>query len=230
MKHFIISMFDFFLPRFCPACKVKLDSSEIVVCRNCFSEIKLAEPERLMDEYIRKFAGGKIITDFISLFVFEKDKTLQHIIHALKYENRFKIGFFLGSELGKVYSNLFEDWKIDVIIPIPLHRLKQAERGFNQSSYIAKGLSRQLKIKYSSQIIKRNRYTESQTTLDIKERELNMSGAFSLKSRSRIDNKSILLIDDVITTGATISECGKVLLEGGAKKVYAASVAIADQI
>jgi ComF family protein len=230
MKKFCVSLFDFFLPRFCAACKLKLGPSESVVCMNCFSEIKLAEPERLREEYARKFQQRKIITDFISLFVFEKEKALQHIIHSLKYENRFNIGLFLGSELGKNFHDLFTGWQIDLIIPVPLHRLKKAERGFNQATYIAKGLSRELKIKYSSQVIKRNRYTESQTTLDMHEREMNMSGAFSLKSTSMIKNKSILLIDDVITTGATITECGKVLIESGAKKVYAASVAIADQI
>ena len=119
-------------------------------------------------------------------------------------------------------------WNFDLIVPIPLHHLKKAERGYNQSFYIAKGVRKILNIKVSDRIVKRIKYTESQTTMNISEREENIYGAFKVKLKNSISGKNILLIDDVITTGATISECGKILLEAGANRIYAASIAIAD--
>jgi competence protein ComFC len=109
-----------------------------------------------------------------------------------------------------------------------LHQLKKAERGYNQSYYIAKGLNKVLKCALKENHLKRIKFTESQTTMNITERKKNISGAFKVKTISGLRNKNILLIDDVITTGATITECGKILLESGVNKIYAASIAIAD--
>ena len=97
----LTSLFDFFLPRFCPSCDKKLLPNESIVCPDCISKIKLAEDERIHSEFVRKFSSSGIISDFISLYVFEKDKELQHIIHSLKYNKRFLTGKFLGSILGK---------------------------------------------------------------------------------------------------------------------------------
>jgi ComF family protein len=228
LKFYPISFFDFLLPRFCPACKQKLSPDENTACKNCISKIKIASAERLVNEFGRKFADKNIISGFFSAFVFEKDKELQHIIHALKYDNKFLAGIFLGQQLGAHLMSIANDWKIDLIIPIPLHQLKKAERGFNQSYCIAKGVNRILNLTFKEKVIKRKRFTESQTTMNIMEREENITGAFKVTKPTSVKDKTILLIDDVITTGATISESGRILLESGAKKIYAASVAIAD--
>jgi ComF family protein len=106
--------------------------------------------------------------------------------------------------------------------------LKKAERGYNQSFYICKGLSRELNIPLKNHFIKRKRFTQSQTTMDFEERQKNIRNAFKIRNGLGLKGKNILLVDDVITTGSTISECGRVLLECGVNKVYAASVAIAD--
>ncbi len=225
---FLISLADFFLPRFCPSCKEKLKPDEKYVCPGCLSKIKLADEERLLSEYKRKFEQDKIISGFSSHFVFEKDKELQNIVHALKYNQRFLTGNFLGMHVGRSLNSVFKKWRINLILPVPLHPLKKAERGYNQSLYITKSLSREVKIPFSTRILKRVRFTQSQTTMTLKERQKNVQGAFKVLHVERIKGKNILLIDDVITTGATISECGKVLLNAGASKVYAASAAIAD--
>ncbi len=225
---YLTEIFDFFLPRFCFSCNRKLLSYEEVVCPECLSKIKLADSARLKQEYNRKFLEKKIISGFTSLFVFEKDKELQHIIHSLKYNQRFLVGKFLGGKLGESITSTLKEWLIDFIVPIPLHHLKKAERGYNQSFYIAKGISEITGLPINDKVIKRKRFTQSQTTMNMKERQANISDAFVVNKRDKLNGKNILLIDDVITTGATTSECGKVLLENGANKVYAASVAIAD--
>jgi len=227
-KYFANNLFDFILPRFCCSCKNKLTSDEDTMCGTCLSSIQKSTPERLQREYNRKFSEKKIISDFYSPFVFEKDKELQHAIHALKYDKKFPVGIYLGKVLASEIIRNQLNWKFDLIIPIPLHQLKKAERGYNQAYYFAKGVGKILKVKVSDRIVKRVKYTESQTTMNLNEREENISGAFKLKNKNPVGGKSILLLDDVITTGATISECGKILLEAGANKIYAASIAIAD--
>jgi ComF family protein len=221
-------LFDFVLPRFCCSCKHKLTTIEDTMCDICFSLIQRSTSVRLQREYARKFKNKKIISDFYSPFVFEKDKELQHAIHGLKYDKKFPAGVFLGKVLAAEMKINHTNWQLDLIVPIPLHHLKKAERGYNQAYYIAKGISKMLKVKVSDRIVKRIKYTESQTKMNLNEREENISGAFKVKWKYLIRGKNILLLDDVITTGATISECGKILLEAGAKKIYAASVAIAD--
>jgi ComF family protein len=158
--------------------------------------------------------------------VFENDKELQHIIHSLKYDKKFKVGIYLGELLADSLKQL--DWRIDLIIPVPIHHLKKAERGYNQSDFIAKGLSKALNVPGSTKTVKRIRYTETQTDLNLNERAKNVEKAFKLNKPNAVKGKNILLVDDVITTGATILECAKILVNAGAKTVYACSVGIAE--
>ena len=213
-------IFDFFLPRFCPGCNKKLLANEKLVCSQCLNSILIADAVRLQYEYDRKFNSEKIIEDFYARYVFETDKTLQHIIHALKYQKKFRLGIFLGEILSEGIKS--RNWQIDLIIPVPIHHLKKVERGYNQSDYLAKGFP------YSTKSLKRIKHTESQTQLHINERAINVANAFKVRNSKKIKNKNILLVDDIITTGATTQECGKALVNGGAKSVYACSIGIAE--
>jgi ComF family protein len=226
MKFAAGHIFDFFLPRFCPGCNKKLSVEEKPVCVDCLSSILIADEERLNSEYNKNFGSSKVISDFYSKFVFETDKTLQQIIHALKYKKQFKLGVFLGELLAEGIK--MKDLQIDLIIPVPIHHLKKAERGYNQSDFIAKGLSTILNVPYSSKSIKRIKYTESQTKLNMAERALNVTNAFKVRNVKKINGKNILVVDDVCTTGATLLESGLVLYKEGANSVYACSIAIAE--
>jgi ComF family protein len=222
------SILDFFLPQYCAGCNKKLNASNPQICDECFSNILPADTIRINLEYSRKFKSTGYVQDFFSPFVFESEGTLQNIIHFIKYSKRFRAGVLLGNKLAEAIESKSNLWEIDLIIPVPLHHLKKAERGFNQSDFIVKELSNSLNIPSSSKIIKRIRFTESQTKLDLKAREENVSGAFKVKRKKRIIDKNILLVDDVITTGATINECARVLLKNGVAKIFACSVAIAE--
>lgn len=228
MENYFNSFFDFFLPRFCAACKTKLLPGENIICVKCLTNIHFAEDQRIQHEFDRKFKTNGFIKDFTSLYVFERSKEFQELIHQLKYNKRFRIGLFIGNRIAFEKTELINNWKIDLIIPVPLHHLKKAERGYNQSYFIAKGLATSLNLKATESVIKRVRYTESQTLKNIHERQENVSGAFKIKRKKNIKGKNILLVDDVITTGATINECARQLLENGAKNIYAISAAIAD--
>lgn len=227
-NNYITKILDFILPRLCSSCNKNLSPSEDTLCNDCLCSIKLANPQFIESEYQKKFAAKRIISDFASLYIFEKEKELQHTIHALKYDKKFRIGIFLGRKLGEHFLNKIENWSIEFIIPIPLHRLKKAERGFNQSYYIAKGFSKAVNIPIKNSILTRSRFTKSQTTMNLKEREENVDGAFKVQSKEKVRAKNILLVDDVMTTGATVSECGKVLKAAGANAVYAATIALAE--
>jgi competence protein ComFC len=225
----ITDLLDFFLPRFCPSCNKKLTAKEYGACVSCFASIRRIDGPGEKETSNFSIPPGGIISGFHSLFIFEKEKALQALLHEFKYNGKFGIAVYLGEMWGRTYAKRVNDWKLDYLVPIPLHHLKRAERGYNQSLFIAKGINGELKLKVAPRLIKRSKYTESQTALTIPERRENVNGAFKAKHRSRIKGKNILLVDDVITTGATLTECGRVLLEAGAAKVYAGSIAIAGK-
>lgn len=226
MRNYAGHIFDFFLPKICPGCNNKLSTEKDPVCNDCLNSILIADEERLKVEYDKDFGASGIIKGYYSKFVFETDKTLRQIIHALKYNQKFKLGEYLGMILAEGIKS--REWQLDAIIPVPIHQLKKAERGYNQSDYIAKGLSKSLNIPYSTNSIKRTRYTESQTGLNMNDRALNVANAFKVKSSKKIQGNNFLVVDDVCTTGATIQACGKIIKDAGANSVYACTIAVAD--
>ena len=223
----ITAIFDFILPRICPACSKTLHSKEQVICATCFKEIKRTSADLIESEFKRKFAEEKIIADFIAPFVFENEKALQQLIHQLKYNNRFRLGIYLGKKLAKLTKAKVMEWEADCIVPIPLHPAKKAERGYNQADFIAKGIAKELSVAMLKNGIKRNINTPTQTKLNLEERRENMENAFEVNTK-KVVGKKIILLDDVITTGSTMRSCAIELLNKGAQKVYGLSVAIAD--
>lgn len=219
---------DFFLPRFCLSCDSKLTTNQKVICSECFSSIQRVDRSRLEFEFNRKFSSEKIIDGFTSAFVFQSEGSLQSLLHELKYRMKFRVGNLLGNILAEEVNEQIKNWNVDFIIPMPIHKLRKAERGYNQTDHIAKTFGRVLNIPVKKKIVKRIKFTRSQTKLNIYERKENMRGAFIVDTGKEVKNKVILILDDVITTGATVTEAGRALKEKGASKVYACSVAIAD--
>lgn len=230
MSLFTTSLFDFFLPRVCVSCDCRLTPAENSICEKCFSNIQTCEAEFLQLEFDRKFREEKIVNEFLSLFIFEENSPIRDLLHGLKYDKKFRLGYFLGKLLAANFDVKIKTWNADLIIPIPLHRLKKAERGFNQSYYISKGLTKNLNLKVKTNILKRNRFTATQTKLNAEERKDNMKGAFTIKNKKIVTGRNIILLDDVITTGSTITECAKILKQNGALNIYAVSVGIANYI
>lgn len=219
---------DFLLPRFCYNCGDKLVPSQILFCENCLPIIPRASAARIQREFDRKFEADKIISGFQSLFVFEEEGAIQKVIHEMKYQN----GFLLGKTLGRITAlelgAKISLWNADMIIAVPIHSARKAERGFNQSLFIAKGISSVIKIPARFNLVKRARYTSTQTALNLAERKENVKDAFAVKHPIKLKGKRIILVDDVITTGATITECGRVLIKAGAEKIFALSAAVAE--
>jgi ComF family protein len=221
-------LFSFLLPKICPGCNKAIDAPAKYICDSCISKIRSVSCERLEHEYKRDFLSDQYIRAFSALFIFEKEKELQSIIHTLKYRNKFLIGIELGKMLAERRGSEISGWNIDVVVPIPLHRIKQNERGYNQSYYLSKGLSGKTGLKINTKVIKRIKYTESQTKIKRADRKKNIRNAFKVIKKTDIKGLNILLVDDLITTGSTANECAKKLLQAGAASVYLAAIALAD--
>lgn len=231
LTSFIRPLYRFIYPPICLVCESHLTDDEHKICTRCWESIKSILPDDdLYVEMKTRLTSSGYIAGLVSAFHFEKEGTLQSLIHQLKYEEMTSVGVELGKRVGLAFSTSFHGVPKATIIPVPLHPVKKRERGYNQSDFIAKGISQVTGLQVVSSILTRRKNTKTQTKLNLAERKENMSDAFELNTRysSRISKSSFVLVDDVITTGATIQECGQVLIDGGAANVYVASVALAD--
>jgi ComF family protein len=181
-------------------------------------------------EMQKRLTESSRISKLMSLYHFEKDGTLQSIIHQLKYEGMTKLGVELGRKLGQKLLTELINSPVDGIVPVPLHPTKLRERSYNQSEFIARGVREVTGLPVYTSLLKRHKYTSSQTQLNAPERKENVGDAFSLNKRYllSVEGKTFLIVDDVITTGATSEACAEVLLKSGASKAIACSVALAD--
>ncbi len=214
------------MPRKCSACGELLTNAEKIICRNCKSELIRAENSLLISETKRKFSNNGNIELFRSAFIFKEDNPVRHLIHSLKYENDFRAGIFLGEKITEFHGAEIETFRPDYIVPIPLHPLKKAERGYNQSFYIAKGVAKNLNVPVLNNVLRRKKYTETQTRLSYEERKRNITDAFAVRHKKRITGKRIILVDDVSTTGATSDEAAAALKNAGAEKIMLVTAAI----
>ncbi|GHN00025.1 amidophosphoribosyltransferase [Cytophagales bacterium WSM2-2] len=174
-----------------------------------------------------KFLGRLPLKDAWAFLRFRKEGIVQHLLHQLKYANHPEIGIRLGMLFGKeLKDNGITDF--DLIIPLPLHPAKQRKRGYNQSTKLAEGISALLEVPYDDRICKRVLNTVTQTQKTKSQRWENVNQAFSVSNPSAIEGKKLLLVDDVITTGATLEACGQTLFSCGAKELSIACIAEAQ--
>jgi competence protein ComFC len=158
-----------------------------------------------------------------AMSVFEFSGIIQAALYKLKYDGERETASSLGILMARKLS--LTKWNIDIIVPVPLHNDRHSERGFNQSYLLAEIIGRERSIDVSDKILLRGKYTKSQTTLSKFERIHNVRGAFEINDNIVVNGRSILLIDDIMTTGATLNECSRILKENGAKQVYCLTAA-----
>ena len=215
-------------PPICEGCNRILLPSEIVLCMGC--KLKLPETgyhNHKENETSMRFAGRFQFEQATTFGYFTHDGLLQHLLHGLKYQGKKEIGLYLGRQLALSLQSA--DWikTLDIIIPVPLHKKKKWKRGYNQSMLIAEGISNILQIPANDNLLIRLKHTESQTQKSRAERLHNMEKAFGISDWSKLKNKHILLVDDVLTTGATIEACALALLKEETIKISIATIGIA---
>lgn len=217
-------------PRYCEACEALLFKHERVICNKCVLGLPKSNFHLNAKNPIVMALGGRVpLQQATSLFVFEKDGKVQNLLHALKYENQQIIGELMGQTFYNDLKNsgFFEG--IDRVIPIPLHKKKQKARGYNQSECFAKGISEKSGIALDTENFVREVETSTQTKKGKAERWANVKDAFALKDANAFKNKHVLLVDDVITTGATIEGAWQALRDVEGIKISVASIAYADK-
>jgi len=202
--------------------------AEEVLCISCATHLPRTEFHNTPgNEAALRLAGRIPYIHATSFAYFTTDGLLQHLLHQLKYKGKKEVGIYLGKQFA--YDLKQSEWssELDFIIPIPLHPKKEATRGYNQSLLIAEGLSEILKIPVATSILLRPRHTESQTKKTRTERLKNMENAFQLSGGGKLKNKHILLVDDVLTTGATLEASSLTLLKTENIKISIAVIGIA---
>jgi ComF family protein len=218
-----------FYPKICDACGKSLLHQEEILCTSCL--IKLPRTEFHSDpenDLSQVFWGRVPIEQATALMHFVKGSPYRKLIHKLKYQNRPDIGVFLGRELGGELNNSKPFQNLDFIVPVPLHPDKQKIRGYNQAERIAAGISEVMDVPVSSDNLYRNVFTKTQTKKGRYDRWENVSEVFSVRDERELTGKHLLLVDDVITTGATIEACAQVLLKVPDVKVSIASIGTVD--
>jgi ComF family protein len=212
-----------FSPYLCPACLERYAPVESPICIRCGMMFKSREgDDHLCGDCIKEPKRFKIAR---APGIY--DRTLKKAIHCLKYRGKIQMARPFGMLLFAAFIRFWDIKNIDLIIPVPLHTKRLKERGFNQSYLLVrnwKQLAAKLSIEMSDIAVERNvlvrsRWTEPQTGLGRKKRMKNIKNAFKVNDCSRIAGKRILLVDDVLTTGATVNECAKTLISDGAKRV-----------
>lgn len=197
-----------FYPRLCLLCEKPLIENEQVLCLHCLCELPRTNYHTRSDHPILKlYAGIPQLKNAAGFLLYEKEGCVQSLIHSFKYHNNKKLAVFLGrlasSELQQ--TGLFEG--VDLLVPVPLHPKKERKRGYNQSEQIAHGIASVYDRPILSNILYRKTHTTTQTSKSRYERHLNVENIFALRETESFANKHILLIDDVITTGATSLAC-----------------------
>lgn len=216
-------------PRYCRGCFNSLVKGEDLICTQCLLEMPKSYYHLQHDNpFYLKFRGRLPVKHVMTLFKFVKESRVQQVLHALKYKQQPELGEMLGRVYGK--DLLDADYKnsFDLIVPVPLHSSRRRIRGYNQSEEFGKGLSQMLEVPCNDTYMMRSEKTETQTHKSKLSRWENVNRVFRVVRPHTIEEKRILLVDDVVTTGATLEACGEALLQAGCRALSIACIAAAQ--
>ncbi len=206
---------EFILPALCIHCSAPLPSGQKIICPDCFTSIPR------LDQAIIDALNKEIVPAYFdALFVvFPFNPLVQHLIHLLKYQRARSVAGYFAEALNKSLGQL----QIDLICATPLHKVRQRERGYNQSAEIGRCLADLHHCMFDDSVLERIRNTRSQTQLNREHRKENVSGAF--KGTKKLAGKTVLIVDDVITTGSTLNACAREIRKCGAGRIIIAAMA-----
>ena len=213
-------LLNLFYPSLCYGCCNEEVGIDEMLCLTCFQELPFTGFEKIQGNPTEKLFWGRLNLKFgLSIFYFNPGSSIQKIIHQIKYKGEEELGIFMGKIAGDKLKPVINENEIDYCIPMPLHPKKEYKRGYNQASLLCQGIKEVCKIDYFDKIVIREENTSSQTKKTRIERWRNVETIFSIHDKERIIGKNILIVDDVITTGASTESCGQLLLANGAKSV-----------
>ncbi|MBP1840270.1 ComF family protein [Formosa algae] len=222
------ALFNIFFPRVCYSCQNILADGEQTLCTDCRHRLPITQFHFNNDNSVANVLYGRVkIEQATALLRFEKKGITQKLMHQLKYKGKEPIGAFLGDWLGGELQTLDAYKSIDAVIPVPLHKNKLKKRGYNQVEKFGIQLAEALEAKYLDDVLIKINNTNSQVSKNRLSRWTNSDAVFSVQHLEKINNKHLLLVDDIITTGATMEACANLLLRGENVKISIATMAIA---
>jgi ComF family protein len=228
VRQFLSGFIGLFYPRVCAVCGAGLVEGEEVFCISCLYKIPLTRFWNDKENIVAQIFWGRVnIENACAYFYFAKGSKYRPLLHKLKYKGEREIGSQLGLQFGQELkkSDLYKD--IDFVVPVPLHPKKLRIRGYNQAEAIAEGIAQGLVTKLSTTHLVRTEFTETQTRKSRAERVKNVAEAFAVANSEEIEGNHLLLVDDVVTTGATLEACAAKLLETKGCRVSIAALAYA---
>lgn len=224
VKKLIQELIALCYPRLCLGCKHQLAVSPQILCVKCAFQLDNSKGSNTA--VLTKIVGGRVpLNSSHSLYLFQKGTVIQQLLHELKYNGKRRVGEFLGEMLAVSIAEIYRPIAFDAIVAVPLHPKKEAIRGYNQSLIIAEELGKLLQLEVLKGRLIRQEETTSQTKKKRFERTKNTLKAFKLIEGHSLANKHLLLIDDVLTTGATIEGVWQVLKEVEGLQLSLATVA-----
>jgi ComF family protein len=216
-------------PQLCPACGESLMANERVICTGCQYGLPLTNFHLQPDNIVARQFWGKVNLQAVyALYYFTKGGKVQNLVHHLKYKGMQQIGHAVGNIAGGqlIKNEIF--YSADVIIPVPLHKKRLKQRGYNQSTCFAEGVAQKLNAVLDDTSFVRTHATETQTKKGRFTRFENMQEVFTVANPEKLKNKHILLVDDIVTTGSTLEACAVELLKIEGVKLSIATIAYAE--
>ena len=221
--------FDLFFPHLCLACGANQLQGTEILCLSCRRQLpKTAMHTIKENRFTDRFFGRIYLHSGTAMYSFSEGNLVQKLIHKLKYEGKHRIGVKLGEHYGKTLKQATLFSTVDVIVPVPLHPIKERKRGYNQSDQFAMGLSTTMQKPWLKKGLIRKHYGESQTRKSRSERYGEVMNAFAVGQANKLKGKHILLVDDVLTTGATLEACASKILAIPNTKLSMATIAMAE--
>lgn len=222
------SLVNLFFPHVCAGCEQPLSRGEQVVCVDCISKLPGTAFRLKGNNPIEMLFAGRINIEMATAcYFFHKEAVLQNMLHQFKYHGRRDVGWYMGRQMGLIIAASDNSGQFDGLVPVPLYYTKEKKRGYNQSAILCEGMAEILHLPVLPHAISRIHATESQTHKTRMNRWENVQSAFEIRKAGQLKGRHVLLVDDVVTTGATIEACARPILKIPGAKVSVAALAMA---
>lgn len=222
-------MLNLFFPSVCEACNNHLADGEVVLCLSCRHQLPVTNIHFEDSETVKKVVYGRVqLENATALLHFSKKSVVQQILHNLKYRGHQQISGFFGKWLGNELAQIEAYKSIDVVVPVPLYKTRERQRGYNQVEGFGREIAKAIDAEYCDSILVKTKSTKTQVFKERLKRWNDETSVFNLTDANYLKGKHILLVDDIITTGATVEACASVLLKTDNIKLSLATMAIAD--
>lgn len=229
LRTYLSDFVSLIFPQLCAACDASLVAGEDIICTDCRYSLPLTNFHQQPDNIVAQQFWGKLnIEAAYALYYFNKGGKVQNLVHHLKYNGMHRIGNVLGEIAGKQLKQNLTFSAVDYVVPVPLHKKRIKERGYNQSAHFAEGIAKALGCQCEINNLVRKVATKTQTHKSRFARFENMKDVFDVVSPETLAGKHVLLVDDIVTTGSTLEACGMELLKVPGLKLSIATIAYAE--